>query len=145
MARSDGTSVLVMLPWLKSISVAEMLAPNPICSGLVPPFVLVGTEPAESVCDNCVVNRTSEALKPLVSALAILLPMTAIAVSLSVNALTDEFIAAVKLLIAQPPHFHEQLVIETIADSARIRLAAMHVSSIDIGQGAVKSETFVPI
>ena len=106
-----------MLPWLKSISVAEILAPNPICSGLVPPLVLVGAEPAESVCDNCVVNRTLDALKPLVSALAMLLPMTAIAVSLSVNALTDEFIAAVKLLITQPPHFHEQLVIETIADS----------------------------
>src|ERR1700722_9861822 len=113
MARSDGTLVLVMPPWLKSISVAEMLAPNPICSGLVPPLVLVGAEPAERVCDSCVVNRTLEDLKPLVSALAMLLPMTAIAVSFSDNAFTDEFIAAVKLLIPQPPHFHEQRVTET--------------------------------
>src|SRR5580698_158285 len=75
---------------------AAICAPRPICSGLVPPLVAVGADPIDSVCESCVENRTSAALKPLVSALAMLLPMTAMAVSLSDSPLTDVFSADVR-------------------------------------------------
>src|SRR5580704_8461884 len=79
-----------------------MLAPRPICCGLVPPLVAVGPEPTDSVCESCVVNSTFDDLKPFVSAFAMLLPMTAMAVSLSDSPLTDVFSADVRP-IGYPP------------------------------------------
>src|ERR1700730_6071935 len=99
---SDGLLVLVMLPWLKSVAIVAMLAPRPICCGLVPPFVAVGPAPTDSVCESCVVNSTFDDLKPFVSAFAMLLLMTAMAVSLSESPLTDVFSADVRP-IGYPP------------------------------------------
>jgi hypothetical protein len=81
-----------------------------------------------------------------------LLPITAIAVSFSDSALTDVFIADAKLLIPAPPRFLTQLRLQNdgrprfgAAGLACRNLLEHAVSSICIGQCAVKSELFVPI
>jgi hypothetical protein len=69
---------------------------------------------------------------------------------LSDNALTDEFIAAVKLLIAEPPSLRcaastpndRRPRFERAAQAGRTPL--IRVSLSDIDRRAVKSEIFVP-
>src|SRR5690606_9643905 len=59
-------------------------------------------EPTPRVRANCVVNSTFDALKPLVPALAMLLPRTSMVVSLRTRPLSDVFSADVRP-INHPP------------------------------------------
>ena len=55
--------------------------PRPVCTGLVPPELVVGCEPRLMVWRNCVAKSACEALKPTVLEFARLLPTTLIVVS----------------------------------------------------------------
>src|SRR5262249_25017973 len=96
MARSEGLVLFVMLPCVKSLRMAAVVAPRPTCRGFVPPFSAVGREPTLNVRASCVANSTVEALKPFVPALAMLLPRTSIVVSFRINPFNDVLRADVR-------------------------------------------------
>src|SRR4029453_11881097 len=102
MARSEGLLEALMLPWLKSAVIAATWPPRPIWRGLVPPSFPLGADPKLSVFDNCVANATSDCLKPVVPALAMLLPRTVIAVSFSERPLSDVLSAVVRPMMTPP-------------------------------------------
>ena len=76
-----GLELIAIIACVNTGRIAATCVPKPIWRGLVPPAVAVGAEPKLNCCRNCVENKASDSLKPIVFELATLLPATSIVVS----------------------------------------------------------------